>query len=166
MLWVMFISNNRASFHLWWKENLLKHQSPKILWKSLLVVKMTVKFWVVRSLPEGQDESGTFFKIYYWENQEALGTAEKYQVKSSYWSKLINELLRSWHLPNVIFSYSKLTPCKEVHCGRQWGRRVQNAGDQWSGNSLFRILYAVTFTHPQAIRCLQTHCLELFYRII
>ena len=22
----MFISNNRASFHLWWKENLVKHQ--------------------------------------------------------------------------------------------------------------------------------------------
>ena len=25
-LYTMFISNNRASFHLWWKENLVKHQ--------------------------------------------------------------------------------------------------------------------------------------------
>ena len=31
----MFITNTCASFHLWWKENLGKHQKvPKILWKS------------------------------------------------------------------------------------------------------------------------------------
>ena len=26
LVYTMFISNNRASFHLWWKENLVKHQ--------------------------------------------------------------------------------------------------------------------------------------------
>ena len=30
LVYTMFISNNRASFHLWWKENLVKHQKvPK-----------------------------------------------------------------------------------------------------------------------------------------
>ena len=26
LLYIMFITNNQASFHLWWEENLLKHQ--------------------------------------------------------------------------------------------------------------------------------------------
>ena len=26
LLYIMFITNNKASFHLWWEENLLKHQ--------------------------------------------------------------------------------------------------------------------------------------------
>ena len=26
LLHTLFITNNRASFHLWWKENLIKHQ--------------------------------------------------------------------------------------------------------------------------------------------
>ena len=26
LVYTMFIGNNRASFHLWWKENLVKHQ--------------------------------------------------------------------------------------------------------------------------------------------
>ena len=30
----MFISNNRASFHLWWKENLLKHQKVSKYYES------------------------------------------------------------------------------------------------------------------------------------
>ena len=35
--YIIFISNNRASFHLWWKENLLKHpKSLKISWQWLL----------------------------------------------------------------------------------------------------------------------------------
>ena len=33
----MFIGVNRTSFHLWWKENLVKHQ---ILWKWLEVIFM------------------------------------------------------------------------------------------------------------------------------
>ena len=28
LVYIMFISNNRTSFHLWWKENLVKH--PKV----------------------------------------------------------------------------------------------------------------------------------------
>ena len=35
-IYTMFISNNGASFHLWWKENLVKtSKSLKILWKRL-----------------------------------------------------------------------------------------------------------------------------------
>ena len=26
LMYVMFINNNRTSFHLWWKGNLIKHQ--------------------------------------------------------------------------------------------------------------------------------------------
>ena len=26
LVYTMFISNNRASFHLWWKKNLVKHK--------------------------------------------------------------------------------------------------------------------------------------------
>ena len=36
--YAMFINNNRTSFYLWWKENLVKHQKNlKILWKWLWV---------------------------------------------------------------------------------------------------------------------------------
>ena len=41
LVYSMFISNDHASFHLWWKENLLKHQevSAIILKKSLRLCK-------------------------------------------------------------------------------------------------------------------------------
>ena len=45
-IYTVFISNNRASFHFSWKENLVKHQkSLKILWK-LLFAKFYVDFHV------------------------------------------------------------------------------------------------------------------------
>ena len=34
LVYTMFISHNRASFHLWWKENLLKHQKVSKYYES------------------------------------------------------------------------------------------------------------------------------------
>ena len=49
LVYTMFISNNRASFHLRWKENFLKQPSLKILWKWLQFMKSSTvvgrKLW-------------------------------------------------------------------------------------------------------------------------
>ena len=39
LVYTMFVSNNRTSFHLWWKENLLKHQGIE---KSQNIMKVVV----------------------------------------------------------------------------------------------------------------------------
>ena len=42
LVYTMFISNNRTSFHLWRKENFLKHQKVKIL-KHQNIMKVVVE---------------------------------------------------------------------------------------------------------------------------
>ena len=46
LLYTMFISNNRALFHSWWKENLVKHQNVPIYYENWLPAKFSFAFCV------------------------------------------------------------------------------------------------------------------------
>ena len=46
LLYTMFISNNRALFHSWWKENLVKHQNVPIYYEKWLPAKFSLAFCV------------------------------------------------------------------------------------------------------------------------
>ena len=46
LLYTMFISNNRALSHSWWKENLVKHQNVPIYYEKWLPAKFSLAFCV------------------------------------------------------------------------------------------------------------------------
>ena len=73
----MFISNNRALFHLWWKENLVKHQNVwkyyendcRFEWSILLILSLKVKSVESRFLDWKTTfklKDGTFFLRQQW----------------------------------------------------------------------------------------------------
>ena len=61
----MFISNNRASFHFWWKENLVKHQNlTKYYENDCTVVPSTEGYFFVSYRFQCKWSSINFFCIF------------------------------------------------------------------------------------------------------
>ena len=46
LIYTMFISNNRASFHLWWKDNLVIHQKFSKYYQNNYGLVLLITIWV------------------------------------------------------------------------------------------------------------------------
>ena len=142
-LYTMFLSNNRASFHLWWKENLLKHQKVSEYCESGCRLHVFI-FWECCCLLD-------FYKMFMklsnllCMNFEILKTSDLYRFKV--FSEQESSTLRSKCIISFITrigSFSRVLiksywTCEEPELRFCWMKWSNNNNDQSSKGRLMSL---------------------------